>query len=201
MNESVHLIVMCKAPIAGRVKTRLTPIFSVEEAATIHKAMATTVIERAARLFSNVTIAADDVSHPFFKPFGLPVVEQGEGDLGARMNRLMLKTFDDGAEATMFLGTDSPHMGESRLQAAVEALSGSNVVLGPVEDGGYDLIAMSGPYHQLFDGIAWGSEQVLKQTIQQAENFNVSVALLDESFDLDTPESLERAKPLWSPVV
>jgi len=175
--------------------------YSAEEACDIHRAMAKTVIERAARLFPNVTIAADDVSHPFFERFELPVVEQGEGDLGARMNWLMLKAFDDGAEAVMFLGTDSPHMAESRLQAAVEALSRGEVVLGPVEDGGYDLVAMGKPYPQLFEGIAWSSEQVLKQTMQQATGINVPVALLDESFDLDTPESLERVKALWSPTI
>ena len=197
--DAVQVIVMCKAPVAGRVKTRLMSVYSAEEACSIHMAMATTVVERASRMFPHVTIAADDVSHPFFEQFGLPIVEQGEGDLGTRMSRLMQRAFADGAEAVLFLGTDSPHMAESRFQMAAEALLEGDVVLGPVEDGGYDLIAMGKPWPELFEGVAWGSEKVLEQTLQRAKKINVSVELLDESFDLDTPESLERAKSFWSP--
>ena len=199
VNDAPHVFVMCKAPVAGRVKTRLMTLYSAGEACDIHRAMAETVIERAARLFFNVSIAADDISHPFFERFGLPVVEQGEGDLGARMSRLMRQAFDEGAGSVLFLGTDSPHMAESRLADVVARLGDHDVVIGPVADGGYDLIAMSKPAPELFEGIAWGSEHVLRQSLERAKGSGVSVALLDQSFDLDTPESLERVKALWQP--
>lgn len=197
----VLAIIMCKAPVAGRVKTRLTPTYSTEEAAAIHRAMAETVIARTSRMFPDSCIATDDVTHPFFKPFALPLVAQGEGDLGARMSRLMLAAFNDGAGAVLFLGTDSPHMPDTRLTEAVALLTLHDVVIGPVEDGGYDLIATRRPCPGLFDGIAWGSGHVLRQTLQKAEAASIDVALLDESFDLDTPASLERAKGLWQPPV
>lgn len=185
--------------MAGRVKTRLIPIYSAEEACEIHKAMAETVIRRASAISPKCYIASDDVLHPFFEQFDLPVIAQGGGDLGARMSRLMVHAFDDGAEAVLFLGTDSPHMPESRLNRAIEILNVFDVVVGPVEDGGYDLIAMKRPVAELFEGVHWGSEHVLAETLQRAEAAGVSIGQLDVSFDLDTPESLERAKPLWSP--
>ncbi|MDQ6995971.1 MAG: DUF2064 domain-containing protein, partial [Mariprofundus sp.] len=108
--SGVRVIIMCKAPIAGRVKTRLMSHYSADEAAALHTAMAMTVIHRAKRLFEDVVIAADDVSHPFFATFALPVLAQGEGDLGERMDKQLATAFSNGASAALILGTDSPHM-------------------------------------------------------------------------------------------
>jgi len=201
MNDSVHLIVMCKAPVSGFVKTRLSPPYSADEAAAIYRAMAETVISRNSTMFSNTWIAADDTTHPFFKRFNLPIVDQGEGDLGNRMTRLTSKAFAEGAAAVLFVGTDSPHMPESRLTRAVEMLGSFDAVVGPVEDGGYDLITMNGAYTDLFREIQWSSGLVLDQTLQRANASGISIGQLDVSFDLDTAESLERAKPLWSPML
>jgi rSAM/selenodomain-associated transferase 1 len=194
----MHVIIMCKAPVAGRVKTRLTPPYSADEAADIYRAMAETVIERTSNIFSNVRIASDDILHPFFEGFNLPLVAQGEGDLGDRMSRLMQQAFNDGADSVLFLGTDSPHMPDSRLVEAVDRLNDHDVVVGPVEDGGYDLIAMNRPCPKLFENISWSTEHVLQQTIQKAEAASISLTLLDISYDLDTPESLQRAAPVWN---
>ncbi|MDT8376239.1 MAG: TIGR04282 family arsenosugar biosynthesis glycosyltransferase [Mariprofundaceae bacterium] len=202
MNEAadnrLRVIIMCKAPVAGRVKTRLSPPFTPEDAARLHQSMAEAVIERTSSMFSNVWIASDDISHPFFEGFNLPLAEQGEGDLGDRMTRLMQQAFNDGAGSVLFLGTDSPHMPESRLVEAVERLNDHDVVIGPVEDGGYDLIAMNRPCPKLFENISWSTEQVLQQTVQQAEAASISLAFLDMGYDLDRPESLHRAAPIWN---
>ncbi|ATX81807.1 hypothetical protein Ga0123462_0938 [Mariprofundus ferrinatatus] len=190
--SNVHVIIMCKAPVAGRVKTRLIGRYSADQAATLHAEMAEEVVSRAARLFDNVLISADDPGHPFFSRFNLPVISQGEGNLGDRMHRMMVGTFADGAEGAMFLGTDSPHMQDERLIAAAEMLQSHDVVLGPVEDGGYDLIAMASAY-PLFDQINWSSPEVLAQTLKHVQKFNLSCAILDTEFDIDYPEDLERA--------
>jgi len=202
MFDKLYVVIMCKAPVAGRVKTRLMSHYSAEEACEIHRAMAETVINRASTIFSGCHIASDDVSHPFFQQFDLPLIAQGEGDLGVRMSRLMVQAFNDGAEAVLFLGTDSPHMPQSRLERAIGMLAEHDVVLGPVDDGGYDLIAMNRLQKALFESIDWGSERVFSQTLERAVAGGVSVGQLDVSYDLDTPESLEQAATLWcSPVL
>jgi rSAM/selenodomain-associated transferase 1 len=201
MIDHIAVIIMCKAPVVGRVKTRLIPPYTADEACAFHKAMAQTVIERISRIFSKTYVATDDASHPFFEQFDLPLLKQGEGDLGERMSRLMVNVFNDGAQAVLFLGADSPHMPQSRLAEVAVRLKEYDVVIGPVEDGGYDLIAMNRVFPELFNGITWSSEQVLSQTMQKAEALAISVSLLDESFDLDTAECIERAKPLWQPPI
>jgi len=178
--------------VAGRVKTRLYTRYSADQAAEIYRQMATAVIERAAILFKHVWIAADDPAHPFFAAFGLPVRDQGEGDLGARMDRLMKQAFAEGAEAVLFVGSDSPHMPEARLFATAEALNDHDLVIGPVEDGGYDLIAMRSPW-PVFEDIAWSSGRVLAQTLAHIERLGLDCRQLDTGFDIDTPEDLERS--------
>lgn len=184
---------MCKAPVAGRVKTRLMPRYTPAQAAVLHAAMATTVIRRAVGLFGDVIIAADDPAHPFFAAFDLPQVShQGEGDLGARMQRQVERAMADGAAGVMLLGTDSPHMPATRLLDAAAALQHFDLALGPVEDGGYDLIAMRS-FWPLFDGIEWSSEQVLAQTLAKAEALGLAVEKLSTGFDVDTPPDVMRA--------
>ncbi len=208
----IQLYIMCKAPIAGRVKTRLLSHkvndearegalghYTPEQAATLYKNMAETVIHRASCLFDHVCIAADDPAHPFFSTFDLPLCPQGDGDLGQRMSRLMLQGFADGADAVMFLGTDSPHMPDSRLFQATTALQNHDIVIGPVEDGGYDLIAMTSP-ENVFDHITWSSGKVLEQTLSHIQRLGLSCLQLDAGFDIDYPEDIERAAQAgWQP--
>jgi len=185
---------MCKAPVEGQVKTRLMVKYTAAEAMAWHQAMATTVIERAKRLFKNIWLAVDDTAHPFFEGFELPLYAQGEGDLGERMAHLLEQALQHDLEKTLFLGTDSPHMPDERLLHAISALNEHDVVLGAVEDGGYDLIAMNGAYPMLFSDITWSSEHVLKQTLAIIQKQQLNYLVLEESFDVDTPEMLERAK-------
>jgi len=189
----MRVIIMCKAPVAGRVKTRLMSAYSAEEAAAIHAAMARTVIDRARRLFDDVWLAADDPEHPFFQQSGVPLRRQVTGNLGQRMASEVRRTFRDGASGVLLLGTDSPHMADGRLLAAARFVDQYDVVVGPVEDGGYDLIAMRAPHTSLFRGVAWGTERVLAQTCAIAEQHALTLKALPESFDVDTPAMLERA--------
>jgi len=196
------VIIMCKAPVEGKVKTRLMSQYTAAEAMAWHKAMATTVIERSKRLFQNVWLAVDDVNSPFFHPFKLPLYAQEEGDLGARMTRLLTLSVQAGYKNSLFLGTDSPHMTDERLLHATSALLTYDVVLGAVEDGGYDLIAMNNAYPSLFFGIAWSSEHVLKQTLAAIQQQGLHSLVLEENFDVDTPEMLDRARSTgWNPVI
>jgi len=187
-------IIMCKAPVEGKVKTRLMAKYTAAEAMLWHQAMAITVIERAKRLFQDVWLAVDDTAHPFFEAFELPLYPQGTGDLGMRMTHLLEQASQKNYEKILFLGTDSPHMPDERLLHAASALDEYDVVLGAVEDGGYDLIAMNGAYPMLFSDISWSSEYVLKQTLAIVQKQNLNCLVLEESFDVDTPEMLDRAK-------
>ncbi len=189
------VIIMCKAPLPGKVKTRLAVEYGEEGAAALHQKMAEMVIRRVMDIFPIVWLAADDPSHPFFTQVPCHVVAQGEGDLGARMCRLMHQGFDEGADAVLFLGTDSPHMPGLRLLEAQDALREYDVVIGPVEDGGYDLIGMAAPCDRLFYEIPWSSSHVFTSTLSRVAENELSVECLEVGFDIDTPEDFRRAFP------
>jgi len=185
---------MCKAPQAGRVKTRLSPGLSYEEATLLYSRMARLVIERCLRVFPNTWLAVDDVQHLFFAEFSAPVLPQGEGNLGERMQRMADRAISYGADAVLLLGSDSPHMSDARLLAAQRALRSCDVVLGPVQDGGYDLLAVRGRQPELLSGIVWSTPDVLTQTLANAERLGLATRCLSTSYDLDTMQDVQRAR-------
>ncbi|PCI03538.1 MAG: hypothetical protein COB79_00750 [Zetaproteobacteria bacterium] len=195
----MRVIILSKAPVAGKVKTRLMPEYSAQEAANLQQKMTTAVLRKVLSRFDDVWLAVDDLKHPFFqllqRDFAFDLRHQGDGDLGNRLERLLRASFDDDSEPVMFLGTDSPHIGVSRYEEALPALSRHDIVIGAVEDGGYDLIAMSSCQSSLFRGIPWSSGSVLEETLRKINKLKLSVHVLETSFDLDRPQDLERAPP------
>jgi hypothetical protein len=93
------------------------------------------------------------------------------------------------------VGSDHPALPLALVHRAFERVeAGADVVLGPAEDGGYYLIAL-GPKAaapRLFEGIAWSTDQVLAATLDRCRELGLSVELLPEASDVDTPEDLRR---------
>ena len=192
--DSLLVIVMCKAPRIGGVKTRLMPDYSAKQACCLHQQMAITVIERAKRLFTDVWIATDEPEHAFFARFDVPVYAQGHGHLGQRMTYMLEQAHLHGFTQVLLLGSDSPHMAEQRLKQASLGLRRYDVVLGPVEDGGYDLIALSVQKSAVFDNIDWGSDKVLQQSLAVIKHQGWRFLLLPEGFDVDFSADVQRAQ-------
>lgn len=195
----MRVIILCKAPVVGKVKTRLMPEYSAEQAAAVHQKMAYTVLLKVCSMFDDVWLAVDDMNHDFFKSlaqeFGVTLYTQGAGNLGDRLAGLSKASFSLDDKAVLFLGTDSPHVDVQRYQDVESGLNDCDVVIGPVEDGGYDLIATASFQPELFQGIDWGSETVFIKTMSIINRLSLSVKVLETSFDLDRPQDLQRASP------
>ncbi len=193
----MRVIILGKAPIAGRVKTRLMPEYSAEEAAELHTQMMQVVLTKVCACFEGIWFAVDDIQHGVIESlvsrFKVELHAQTAGDLGKRLQKLMLASFDADTEPVMFLGTDSPHVDTQRYKDAESALEHYDIVIGAVEDGGYDLIVLKQNVPELFDNIDWGSDSVLTQTLNHIKGLGLSVKVLQTSFDLDRPEDLKRA--------
>ena len=119
------------------------------------------------------------------------VVAQGAGSLGLRMQRQMLRGCREGAAAVVLIGSDLPGLAAEDLLEAFQALEHSALVLGPAGDGGYWLIGRRRAMPQVFTGIDWGSDRVLAQTLQLADQAGLEAALLAERPDLDRPADLD----------
>ena len=120
----------------------------------------------------------------------ISIREQGDGDLGARMERATREAFAEGAGAVVLIGGDCPQLTATTLGVAFAALREKEIVLGPAADGGYYLIGLRRARPELFRGIAWSTDAVLAQTLAAARDSTVECHLLDRLRDVDEPDDL-----------
>ena len=199
---SQRLILMLKFPTPGAVKTRLAPALGPPRACELHRALVRqtlTEVERFAnhaRVAVEVRLAGAPDAAAGRAWLGEPVTirEQGEGDLGERMDRAARCAFAEGATAVVVIGGDCPQLTAEHLAGAFAALAQNDAVLGPAADGGYYLIGQRRPISALFQGIRWGSTEVLAQTLAVARVHSIAVAQLGVLHDVDLPEDL----PYWA---
>ena len=126
----------------------------------------------------------------------LPVYRpQPEGSLGARLCSVMRSAFKRGAERCVIVASDCPDMTADHIREALALLGRKGLALGPASDGGYWLVGLSAEgaakaLPRIFEGIEWGSERVLRQTIERASALGLEPVLLDTLADIDRPEDL-----------
>ncbi len=193
-----RVMVFCKAPIADRVKTRLTPAFSGEVAAEIHKQLAMETLEDCLGL-EDVELelwGSPDCSHEFFQCYrdkGFKLLKQEGADLGARMAAAFAAQPD---RPGILIGTDCPTIDQAYLSRALSELNQTDIVFAPAEDGGYGLIGMSKSHPEVFAHVAWSTSSVLKTSKENCEQAGLSVSLLPEIWDVDYPQDVERWRAL-----
>jgi glycosyltransferase A (GT-A) superfamily protein (DUF2064 family) len=120
------------------------------------------------------------------------VVTQRGANLGERMRNAIEEQLHAGAEKVVIVGTDSPWMGRERIARALRLLDKAEVVIGPSEDGGYYLVAARKVIPKMFEGIRWGTSEVLPKTVKALRATRTKFRLLRSDFDLDRPEDLRR---------
>lgn len=188
-----------KSPVAGRVKTRLCPPLTPDEAATLYAAFLADTLALCRRVpGAEVTLFhAGDSPTPDPRTglpgaADLPCLPQRGEDLGARMADALDRLRDeaDGPVRALLVGTDHPDLPVAHLEAAFAALATHDLVLGPATDGGYYLVGLSRPAPGLFEGVAWSTEVVYRQQVERAERLGLSRAELPPWHDVDTPADL-----------
>lgn len=125
--------------------------------------------------------------------------DQQGADLGERMAfsfSIALQTHDK----VIIIGTDCPALDEEYIEQAIQALGEHDVVIGPAEDGGYVLLGLRKFSLELFTGISWGSDSVLKQTRQVLKDLSWSYKELGIMHDIDRPKDLHRYKNLLNEI-
>jgi uncharacterized protein len=192
--------VMAKASIPGRVKTRLVPPLSPEEAARLNTAFlrdAADTLLAAARLanIKGFMAYAPAGSADFFRgilPDGVDLLETAATDLGGCLLQAATTLLDAGHASVCLLSSDNPTLPAGYLAAAASLLAeaGDRAVIGPSTDGGYYLIGIKRAHRRLFDNIAWSSEHVLRQTLARADELGVPIATLPAWYDVDDLDTL-----------
>ena len=124
------------------------------------------------------------------KNFGVQLRAQGSGNLGERMYRALRRH-----PGAVLIGSDCPALRPADLRAAAKALrAGADAVLSPAEDGGYALIGMRSASRAAFQGVRWGSPQVLAQTRARLKRLRWKWKELRTVWDVDRPEDVARLR-------
>lgn len=196
-----QLIIFTRYPEPGTTKTRLIPVLGAKGAANLQFQMTETTITKAKKLSNMMSLLVEvrfaGGNLQLMKNWlgvepDLKYQEQGTGDLGERMRRAFESAFNHGMKSVIIIGTDCPGLTADIMLEAFAKLTESDVIIGPATDGGYYLIAIKKNIPELFQGIYWGTSEVLSKTVAIAQNLNLAIDYLPELSDIDRPEDLEK---------
>ncbi len=189
-----RVVVFAKAPVAGRVKTRLIPSLGAEGAAAFAARMLYDTLAQAQASGLDVELCADrDPAAPewqAFLPAHVPCTPQGAGDLGERLARAAQRVIG-GGESALLIGTDCPALDADRLTEAAARLRTHDAVIYPAADGGYVLLGLNRFHSSVFGGIAWSTDSVAGTTMRRIEALGWSLFRGDTLLDIDEPADLE----------
>jgi hypothetical protein len=198
------LAVMAKAPRPGKVKTRLSPPLTPDQAAQLNICFIRDTTENIHQVTeaSNstgivvYTPVGDETAFDELLPPGFLLLRQRGDGFGERLIHACEDLFACGFSAVCLIDSDSPTMPQAALLQAVEWLlrPGDRVVLGGSDDGGYYLIGVKRMHRRLFEQIDWSTERVLAQTLERAREIGLDAELLSAWYDVDDAATLERLR-------
>lgn len=191
---------MTKVPEPGRVKTRLSPPLTPEEAAALNiKFLQDTAraISKAGEQTRGVGVYTPQGSEATYRgilPDDFYLIAQRGETFGERLSNAMCDLLGAGFKACCLIDSDSPTVTADTFRAAARALAQAEerIVIGPSDDGGYYLIGMRTLHTRLFEGIDWSTEEVLAQTIESARAVGIEPLMLPTFYDIDNGSTLRR---------
>lgn len=184
------LLVFCKNPVLGKVKTRLAASIGEQKALDIYQAL----LQKTAQVLFDVAIEIQlyyssyiDDNDIFQKNSITKKVQSGD-DLGIRMANAFNEGFSTHSPIVI-IGTDLWTLNVLDIQKAFEAFKTHKTVIGPSADGGYYLLGLQEFIPNLFEEKKWGSPTVLTDTLNELKKEDVY--LLKEKNDIDTYNDLK----------
>ncbi|MGZ5024560.1 MAG: TIGR04282 family arsenosugar biosynthesis glycosyltransferase [Chthoniobacterales bacterium] len=195
--------VMTKVPRAGRVKTRLQPPLTPDEAASLNICFlrdtaaaisGAVAMDNVARGIAIYTPIGEEAAYAEILPDEFELVAQREGGFGERLLSAIEDLLRIGFHSVCLIDSDSPSVPQSSYVAAAKILTqpGDRMVFGPSDDGGYYLIGLKRLHRRVFQEIDWSTERVAEQTLQRAKEIDLPVEFLPTWYDVDDRATLRR---------
>lgn len=184
--------IFAKEPVPGKVKTRLCPPLTPQEAAGLYReCLNETVCRMAAGPWRTTLFFAGNRDY-FEKDFPTtPLKPQGGGDLGVRMAKALTYLLDVHDRAVL-IGSDSPDLPFDIVASAFAVLADHDAVIAPAADGGYVLIGERRHHPELFRDIPWSTPQVLSTTRERVRRLGIRLQEVEGWDDIDDIPSLHR---------
>ena len=120
------LIVIAKAPVPGRVKTRLSPPCTPDQAAALARAALQDTLDAAACAAAGRRVVALDGAPGDWLPSGFEVIAQRGDGLGERL----ACAFEDVGGPAFLIGMDTPQVTPALLDAGLRAVERGDSAFG-----------------------------------------------------------------------
>ena len=195
MTARVPVCVFAKPPRPGVSKTRIGDASGHAFAARLAAALFADTWSLVASLSWARPVLATTTRD--LAPFGLAgpveVWLQGDGDLGARMERILARSIDEAGRGIV-VGADLPGLPRDRLTSARDALDHHDAVLGPARDGGFYLLGMRRVPAGALAELPWSTAETLACTERRMSDLGICATRIAPWFDLDVPADLVPAR-------
>jgi rSAM/selenodomain-associated transferase 1 len=192
----ITLAVLAKAPVAGRVKTRLCPPLTPIQAAAVAHAALLDTLDVVAQVPVRRRVVVLDGSADGLVPVGFDVVPQRGDGLD---ERLAAAFADVAGRPTLLVGMDTPQMTVSQLVAAAGLLAAGSPVLGHADDGGWWAIGLPSADEDVFLGVPMSTDDTGRCQEQRMRERGVVPVLLPVLRDVDHVDDLVAAAEAMSP--
>jgi len=191
------IVIMAKAPVPNKVKTRLTPPLGPFEASRLYHSFLLDKVEQVktfeeASLFMAYTPRSSESFFRSIIPPGFSLISQAGKDLGERLTNVSRDVFALGASKVLMLDSDTPNLPINHIREGLARLDEVDVVLGPCDDGGYYLIGMRSFIPEIFREIPWSTALVTEVTTKKVQTLGLTFSMLPGWYDVDTGKDLQR---------
>lgn len=176
-----QFLVVAKSPVPGRVKTRLCPPWSLEQAATIAAAALADTIVTVTRSAAAARTLVVDGAYP--TPPGWDRLPQRGGPLSDRLANAFAAARSG---PTVLLGMDTPQI-STDLLAQASAYAAADATLGLAEDGGWWALGLRDTSHAaVLRDIPTSTDETGARTLAALRGQGLRVRLLPVLRDVDT---------------
>jgi glycosyltransferase A (GT-A) superfamily protein (DUF2064 family) len=190
-HDMTTLILIAKETIPGKVKTRLHPPLSLEQAATLAALSISDTLAAVADLPATRRVLLFDGVEAPAGTEGWEVVHQVSGDLDERLAAI----FDEVDGPTVLIGMDTPQVSAADLAPAFDWPEGVDAFFGPANDGGFWALGMADPRGDLIRGVPMSRHDTGRIQLERLLDAGLNVSMLPELTDVDTiDDALEVAE-------
>lgn len=198
--------VFARAPVHGRVKSRLAAEVGESAAYHAHLELARHTLQRirpvtAQGMFAELWIAGDPgmiKCREWAAMLDGRLRQQLGKDLGATMWHCLYTHINLGRNAIV-VGCDVVSVDAAYVLEARDRLMDVDLVIGPAEDGGYGLIGLSRLAPELFRDMPWGTDRVFDLTMARARELKLTTHVLPTVWDVDTAADFARFQATYPP--
>jgi rSAM/selenodomain-associated transferase 1 len=185
---AAQLVVIAKAPVPGRVKTRLTPPFSSGQAARLAEAALADTLAAAARVPAARRMIALDGEPGRWLPRGFEVIGQRGRGLDERIAAALGEAYARLPVPVVLIGMDTPQVTPGLLESALRSLADGTVdaVFGPAADGGFWLLGLRRPDPALVVGVPMSTARTGAAQLARLAGAGLRVRRLPCHVDVDS---------------